>query len=190
MPRIGRIRIIQSKYSNGFFDTVRNNAPGENGKYRKPLWESMDYKQLGAIGQYADFGNFNYGVVGRAIGLPRELLLYAAGVAQQRNKEQKDEHGKVILDKSGNGKIVDWHQALAYALADPINKGDNEGDQKWILEGMDAADKAGISRPLSRFGTPLDIDDRIWLALIPLLGAHWNSIVKYYVQASNWPKNG
>ena len=64
-----------------FFDTVRNNAPDENGKYRKPLWESMDYKQLGAIGQYADFGNFNYGVVGRAIGLPRELLLYAAGVA-------------------------------------------------------------------------------------------------------------
>lgn len=52
-----------------FFQQVRNRGP----------W---DYKQSGS--GYADFGNFNYGAVGYAIGIPEVILLRAAGWAQSR----------------------------------------------------------------------------------------------------------
>ena len=140
-----------------FFDTVRNNGPDEQGHYRMEPWRSMDYKQSGS--QYADFGNFNYGLVGRSIGIPREVLEYAAGWAQSQSNGQP-------------GLIGILHVAL-----DLKNKWDNEEDQFQIIAGMDAADKAGISRPLSRFFTPLDIDDRIWWNFIPLLPTTWNSLI-------------
>jgi len=50
----------------------------------------MDYKQLAQnysdgypVGSpYADFGNFNYGAMGAAMGIPQSILLRAAGYAQ------------------------------------------------------------------------------------------------------------
>jgi len=50
-----------------FKDVVRNNRDGH-----LPLWESMDYKQINPI--YSEFGNFNYGVVGKALGFPDFVL--------------------------------------------------------------------------------------------------------------------
>jgi YD repeat-containing protein len=41
-----------------------------------------DYKQLGR--RYARFGNFHYGLVGAAAGIPLEILLRGAGFAQQQ----------------------------------------------------------------------------------------------------------
>ena len=158
-----------------FYNAVRNNAPDEQGIRRMELWESMDYKQLDP--KYADFGNFNYGVVGRAIGLPREVLLYAAGVAQQLNKYERDSNGNYRLDESGNKVKESLFYAIANSLADPINKGDNEGDQGWVIRGMDAADDAGISRPFSRFWGDLDIDDRFWLLAIPFLPPNMRLLV-------------
>jgi RHS repeat-associated protein len=40
----------------------------------------MDYKQMGR--QYEEFGNMNYGAVGRALGVPEQVLLRAAGAVQ------------------------------------------------------------------------------------------------------------
>jgi hypothetical protein len=68
-----------------FNDTVRSNRDG----HLSPEL-SMDYKQLdratrapGTESLYADFGNFNYGAVGRALGFSDEMLGYAAGFQQQ-----------------------------------------------------------------------------------------------------------
>lgn len=51
-----------------FYSQVRNKGP-------------MDYKQ-DKSGNYQDFGNFNFGVVGSAAGLSESILLRAAGWAQ------------------------------------------------------------------------------------------------------------
>lgn len=60
-----------------FHEVFRNNLDRH-----LPLSESMDFKQIDR--EYAPFGNFNYGVVGRAIGIPQWMLEYAAGYAQGR----------------------------------------------------------------------------------------------------------
>lgn len=52
-----------------FYSQVRSKGP----------W---DYKQRGR--QYADFGNFHYGAVGKALGIPDSMLLRAAGWAHER----------------------------------------------------------------------------------------------------------
>jgi RHS repeat-associated protein len=59
---------IFSRY-NAFYNAVRNSGP-------------MDYKQSGS--QFQAFGNFNYGAVGAAAGFFDQVLLRAAGWAQQR----------------------------------------------------------------------------------------------------------
>ena len=51
-----------------FRDQVRNKGP----------W---DYKQQGPL--YEDFGNFNYGAAGTAMGFPQVVLLREAGAASQ-----------------------------------------------------------------------------------------------------------
>ena len=60
-----------------FYETVRNGG----------VW---DYKQQNAVypdwlfGSFEDFGNFNFGATGRALGIPRSVLLRGAGIAQSR----------------------------------------------------------------------------------------------------------
>lgn len=72
-----------------------------------------DYKQQGR--QYADFGNFHYGAVGKALGLPESMLLRAAGWAQ---------------GQSGNSspKFGNWWGQPPH--------GDDPQDQQMIKEGI------------------------------------------------------
>ena len=86
----------------------------------------MDYKQIDP--QFADFGNFNYGVIGKALGFPDWVLKNAAGWAQ----------GKA--DELNNTESI-----IRMAL-DPANHGDHPEDQYQIRKGIKAADDAGISR--------------------------------------------
>ncbi|UPG90271.1 polymorphic toxin type 44 domain-containing protein [Luteibacter aegosomaticola] len=61
-----------------FYELVRNKGP-------------YDYKQVDRS-KYADYGNFHYGVVGRAAGIPSDLLLRAAGWAQTRSGNYQAEN--------------------------------------------------------------------------------------------------
>lgn len=63
----GKLNVF-GRYS-AFYNSVRNGGP----------W---DYKQWGS--QFQDFGNFNYGMTGAAAGFSDQVLLRAAGWAQQR----------------------------------------------------------------------------------------------------------
>jgi RHS repeat-associated protein len=51
-----------------FYNQVKNHGP-------------MDYKQRGTA--YQEFGNFNYGATGAAMGVPDQILLRGAGFAQE-----------------------------------------------------------------------------------------------------------
>ncbi len=58
-----------------FYQVFRNNHD-----QHLSVNESMDYKQIDKT--YADFGNYNYGVVSKVLGLPDWIALYGAGWAQ------------------------------------------------------------------------------------------------------------
>jgi hypothetical protein len=62
-----------------FYNQVRNGA----------IW---DYKQIDPE-KYQDFGNFHYGVVAAAMGIPEDVALRAAGVAQLFAGTSKIEYG-------------------------------------------------------------------------------------------------
>ncbi len=111
--------------ANWFYQTVKNNRDGH-----LPPEESMDYKQISK--EYADFGNYNYGVISKALGIPDSVTLLGAGWAQGR------------ADGLGN---VD---AFIRAILDTKNRGDNPEDQRQIEAGIQAADKNGVSH--SDFG--------------------------------------
>ena len=85
-----------------FYRQVRNSGP-------------MDYKQTGP---YEAFGNFNYGAVGHALGIPDHILLKAAGLAQARAGTSLPEWG------NPNG-------------GPPY--GDDPQDQAWIRAGINYA---------------------------------------------------
>lgn len=103
-----------------FKDHMRNNSDDH-----LPWDQSMDYKQLDPM--FADFGNFNFGAVGKALGYSEALLKYAAGVAQGKAD------GLSTLD------------AINRALRDLKDKGDNPGDQDLIDAGIEAAKNAGFN---------------------------------------------
>lgn len=90
-----------------FFGMVRNGGP----------W---DYKQQGR--RYQDFGNFNYGAVGYAIGIPETVLLRGAGWAQS----------KAQTSMSG---WSNWWGRSPY--------GDDPMDQKMIEAGVEYAKHRG-----------------------------------------------
>lgn len=56
-----------------------------------PSGREMDYKRNGK--QYRDFGNFNYGAFGAALGLSPGLLHGGAGVQQVRDGRWLPEYG-------------------------------------------------------------------------------------------------
>ena len=76
-----------------------------------------DYKQFGP--RYEPFGNFHYGVVGRAAGYPRQVLLRAAGFYQEYRQKYDPKNGHPW----GNSPY-----------------GDNKEDQINIEKGMDYYD--------------------------------------------------
>ncbi|MGP5737542.1 polymorphic toxin type 44 domain-containing protein [Pseudomonas aeruginosa] len=92
---------------NWFYGMVRN----------KGEW---DYKQKGR--QYEEFGNFNYGAVGTAAGIPEQILLRAAGAAQGIAGTSKEDFGK-------------WWGDSPY--------GDDRIDQVWIKAGVRYAKSKG-----------------------------------------------
>ena len=76
-----------------------------------------DYKQRGS--EYENFGNFNYGATGRAVGVPAWILKRAAGWAQKRAGTSKQ----------------DWRGPLG-----PAPHEDDPVDQKYIQRGIDYYD--------------------------------------------------
>lgn len=89
-----------------FYDLVKNKG-------------AMDYKQRGkefSPNPYEATGNFNFGVLGRALGIPADVLLRSAGMAQWRAGTSKPEWG------------TPWGGA-------PY--GDDPDDQAWIKRGID-----------------------------------------------------
>ncbi|OOE81499.1 type IV secretion protein Rhs [Salinivibrio siamensis] len=89
-----------------FYEQVRNGG-------------AWDYKQ---IGPYEDFGNFHYGAVGYAGGIPEAILLRAAGCAQMRAGTSLDE----------------WNNCLG-----DVPYGDDPNDQKQIKLGIEYAKNKG-----------------------------------------------
>jgi len=74
-----------------FYEHVRNGGP----------W---DYKQQGS--QYEDFGNFHFGMMGAAMGIPEEILLRGAGWAQEQAGTSSEEFGH-WYDLFGNSSYGD-----------------------------------------------------------------------------------
>lgn len=72
-----------------------------------------DFKQMDP--QYADYGNYHYGAVGAALGIPAEVLLRLAGWAQM----------------SAGTSAENWGHYLGFS---PY--GDDPNDQAWIKRGM------------------------------------------------------
>lgn len=92
-----------------------------------PRQGPWDFKQLGRHGQYEAFGNYHYGVVGRAAGIPEGVLLRGAGWAQIRYKTS----------------TPSWQPAPFLGELQPFMPwpwgrapfGDDPGDQTWISQG-------------------------------------------------------
>lgn len=102
------IEMAKSSWSPFWFrNQVKNKGP----------W---DFKQQGQ--QYENFGNFHYGVVGRAFGFSETVLLREAGRAQQAAGTSLSEWG------SPGWRINPWGGSGAY--------GDDPADQKMIKEGI------------------------------------------------------
>jgi hypothetical protein len=91
-----------------FYNQVRNKGP----------W---DYKQRGP--EYQNFGNFNYGATGRALGLSEGLLLREAGRAQQAAGTSRPEWG------DPGSRLNPWGGTGSF--------GDDPVDQFWIRSGFD-----------------------------------------------------
>lgn len=79
-----------------------------------------DYKQGGR--QYEEFGNFNYGATGTASGIPEQVLLRAAGMAQSQAGTSRQDFDK-------------WWGNTPY--------GDDKVDQVWIKAGIEFAKSKG-----------------------------------------------
>jgi uncharacterized Zn-binding protein involved in type VI secretion len=92
-----------------FRDQVRNGGP----------W---DYKQQGS--QYEDFGNFNYGATGCAVGFSEETLLREAGRAQQQAGTSRPEWGDP-------GSLMPWGDKGSGSY------GDDPKDQESIKNGYE-----------------------------------------------------
>jgi hypothetical protein len=111
-----------------FIETFRNNKDGH-----LPASESMDYKQIDP--KYADFGNFNYGVITQALNIPESVALFGAGYAQ----------GQAGKSPASEEKLTPIEATIA-ALRDPTNNfNDHPEDQIQIKAGIIAANEAGVS---------------------------------------------
>jgi hypothetical protein len=104
--RFGRI-VGPSDY-HWFYEQVRNKGP----------W---DFKKNGNR-QFENFGNFHYGAVGYAGGIPETVLLRAAGFAQSRAGTHDEKWG-------------DWYSSEPF--------GDDPKDQEWIKKGIEYAKNRG-----------------------------------------------
>ncbi|MDD5491994.1 MAG: polymorphic toxin type 44 domain-containing protein [bacterium] len=99
-----------------------------------------DYKQKGR--QYEDFGNYNYGLTGRATGFSEDVLLRGAGAYQIYRKTSERDWG--------------WPWG-GYPY------GDDPNDQKWIKEGITDYEKKHRE---SYDCNKLQIPFRIWVLIL------------------------
>jgi RHS repeat-associated protein len=87
-----------------------------------------DYKK-GGNDKYEDFGNFNFGAVGAALGIDKATLLKGAGWAQT-----------YLSQNPGDGNSMDFVKGLIEVLtgigASQPPYGDQKTDQAWIKKGM------------------------------------------------------
>lgn len=104
-----------------FNHMARNNKDGH-----LPQSVSWDFKQIDP--RYADFGNFWYGFIGKAVGISDAALKIAAGVAQGKANGLSD-----------SGAV--WRTLTAPEY------GDNPGDQAQIQSGINAAATTRIAEP-------------------------------------------
>jgi RHS repeat-associated protein len=82
------------------------------------IWDFKNQPYPGAHPELDDFGNFHYGAVGQAIGLPAPFMQWAAGVASWSNYRSKG-----VRDPYGNPfSGPPW--------------GDNPENQYWIKQGQ------------------------------------------------------
>ncbi len=98
-PSVGRATNLGQKLF-WLYQQVRNKGP-------------LDYKQQGS--QYENFGNFDFGAVGAALGIDLDTLLRGAGFAQQRAGTSKPGWGS-------------WHGNAPF--------GDDPADQAQIVAGF------------------------------------------------------
>lgn len=113
-----------------FYKAVRNNSNIRNNQTRGT--NSLDLKYYDPIGTakgplgrgsiYEDAGNFNYGVLGRALGISREVLLRAAGFAS--------------IKSSPTGSNIEAIEAFFGSAP----YGDDPKDQEMIEKGIDYFD--------------------------------------------------
>jgi Ca2+-binding RTX toxin-like protein len=124
-----------------FINVVRNNADGH-----LPASVSMDYKQINPL--YADFGNYNYGAVGKALGYSDFILKLGAGAAQ-------------VAANTG----ISLQLGTLRALLDPVNFGDNPEDQVQIKAGINAVKIDNIDQGFKWIDTSLPMESEIskWL---------------------------
>ena len=73
-----------------------------------PKGHEMDYKKDGD--QYRDFGNFNYGAVGSALGIGPYMLHGAAGVAQMQDKTWTSKDGYPFLTRAFGDSDRDYNK--------------------------------------------------------------------------------
>jgi len=98
-------------------DTITNGMPGDmpppDPAYGImtawfPKGHEMDYKKGGD--QYRDFGNFNYGAVGSALGISPYVLHGAAGVVQMKDGTWKPRFGLPFLTGQSGDNGRDYRQ--------------------------------------------------------------------------------
>jgi hypothetical protein len=75
-----------------------------------PKGHEMDYKKDGVGDQYQDFGNFNYGAVGSALGIGPYMLHGAAGVAQIKDGTWEWGYGLPFLTGKSGDTERDYEQ--------------------------------------------------------------------------------
>lgn len=73
-----------------------------------PTGHEMDYKRHGD--QYRDFGNFNYGAFGTALGLSPYILHSGAGLQQMKDKRWNSEYGIPFLSGKYGDNDQDYEQ--------------------------------------------------------------------------------
>ena len=112
--------------------SAQTQTPGNLLWFKNQVGDSCpwDYKKVNPA--FEDFGNFHYGVVGRAMGISRTRLLDEAGVAQIKGKTSKPGWGTPnnVFGKSGTPPYgddpkdqmmikrgMDWYDAYAKAKA-------------------------------------------------------------------------
>jgi hypothetical protein len=95
------------------------------------IWDFKNQPYAGAHPELEDFGNFHYGAIGRATGLPDTFMQWAAGVASwrlYRAKGKPDPYGNPLSGAAGQVEIK-----LANDLCVEVVPDDSLNHEHWRL---------------------------------------------------------